>query len=586
MTGSIPSTDDIRSAAPLRYVQKVRFSGPIELELGGSLPEVTCAYETWGQLDDDASNAVLVCHAISGDSHVTRHDADDQPGWWEDLVGPGKAIDTDRFFVVCPNVLGGCRGSTGPREIDPTSDPPQRYGSDFPRITIADMVNVQHRLAEHLGIRRWRAVVGGSLGGHQAMTWVTQFPKSVELCVIIASSPRLTSQALGFDVIARNAIQTDPHFYGGQYYDHPHRPDTGLAIARMLGHITYLSSEAMEDKFDPDRHDPRQIASSFEQRFSIGSYLAHQGEKFTTRFDANSYITLSMAMDLFDLGSTRLQLMEAFGDCESDFLIVSFSSDWLFTPQQSQQIVAALAMLHHPVTYAEITSTAGHDAFLVEKDIQQFAPIIEARLGKVDTTPPQLSEVEKLILDQIPSNASVLDLGCGDGNLLAALSRRGHQDLMGVEVAQANILKAASRGLNVIDYDLNHGLPAFTDDQFDYVILSATLQAVANVAELFEEMLRVGKRVIVSFPNFAYRKLREDYVARGRSPRAPGEFHHRWYDTPNRRFPSIADVMDLCQEKNVRIENEVYFDSESGVVVSPDNDPNLNAETAILVISR
>jgi homoserine O-acetyltransferase len=354
----------------------------------------------------------------------------------------------------------------------------------------------------------------------------------------------------------------------------------------MLGHITYLSSEAMEDKFDPDRHDPRQIASSFEQRFSIGSYLAHQGEKFTTRFDANSYITLSMAMDLFDLGSTRLQLMETFGDCESDFLIVSFSSDWLFTPQQSQQIVAALAMLHHPVTYAEITSTAGHDAFLVEKDIQQFAPIIEARLGKVDATLPRLSEVEKLILDQIPGGASVLDLGCGDGNLLAALNRRGHQDLMGVEVAQANILKAASRGLNVIDYDLNHGLPAFTDDQFDYVILSATLQAVANVAELFEEMLRVGTRVIVSFPNFAYRKLREDYVARGRSPRAPGEFQHRWYDTPNRRFPSIADVVDLCQEKNVRIENEVYFDSESRVVVSPDNDPNLNAETAILVISR
>ena len=294
----------------------------------------------------------------------------------------------------------------------------------------------------------------------------------------------------------------------------------------MLGHITYLSSEAMEEKFDPDRHDPRQIASSFEQRFSVGSYLAHQGEKFTTRFDANSYITLSMAMDLFDLGSTRLQLMEAFGDSDADFLVVSFSSDWLFTPRQSRDIVAALAMLHKRVTYAEITSSAGHDAFLVNQDIQQFAPIIEARLGTIDSAPVVLSAVEELILSQIPEDSSVLDLGCGDGNLLAALRDRNHSDLVGVEVAQAHILKAASRGLDVIDYDLNHGLPAFMDKQFDFVILSATLQAVSNVAELFDEMLRVGKLVIVSFPNFAYRKLRDDYILRGRSPRAPGEFNY------------------------------------------------------------
>jgi homoserine O-acetyltransferase len=586
MTDSFSSTDDRRSALPLRHAKSVCFPGPMGLELGGTLPEVTCAYETWGELNADASNAVLVCHAISGDSHAARHDADDEPGWWEDLIGPGKAIDTDRFFVVCPNVLGGCRGTTGPSDIDPASHPPRPYGADFPRITVADMVDVQRRLADHLGIRCWKAVVGGSLGGHQAMTWVTRHPSSVRLCVVIASSPRLTSQALGFDVIARNAIQTDPHFFGGQYYDRKHRPDTGLAIARMLGHITYLSSEAMEDKFDPDRHDPRQIASSFEQRFSVGSYLAHQGEKFTTRFDANSYITLSMAMDLFDLGSTRLQLMEAFDESDADFLIVSFSSDWLFTPSQSQDIVAALAMLHKRVTYAEITSSAGHDAFLVDRDIEQFAPIIEARLGKIDSTEPVLSAVEKLILDQIPGGSSVLDLGCGDGNLLAALRVRNHSDLVGVEVAQANILKAAGRGLNVIDYDLNHGLPAFTDGQFDFVIFSATLQAVANVAELFDEMVRVGKRVIVSFPNFAYRKLREDYVLRGRSPRAPGQFNYCWYDTPNRRFPSIADVMDLCREKNVTVENEIYFDSATQAEVSPDNDPNLNAETAILVISR
>ncbi|QDT04380.1 Homoserine O-acetyltransferase [Rubripirellula lacrimiformis] len=580
------STDDIRSASPLRHVQSVDFEGPISLSLGGELSRVSCAFETWGRLNQDASNAVLVCHAISGDSHAARHDESDDPGWWEKLIGPGKAIDTDRLFVVCPNVLGGCRGTTGPSDIDPASDPPRPYGADFPRITIADMVDVQHMLAGHLGIKRWHAVVGGSLGGHQAMTWVTRYPKSAQTCVIIASSPRLTSQALGFDVIARNAIQTDPYFAGGQYYDQNHRPDTGLAIARMLGHITYLSSEAMEDKFDPDRHDPRQIASSFEQRFSVGSYLAHQGEKFTTRFDANSYVTLSMAMDLFDLGATRLQLMETFNDSDCDFLLVSFSSDWLFTPRQSRDIVAALTALNKRVTYAEITSTAGHDSFLVDRDIEQYAGIVEARLGKIETRQSDLSPVEELILSLIPSGASVLDLGCGDGNLLAALRGRGHDDLVGVEVAQANILKAAGRGLNVIDYDLNTGLPAFIDAQFDFVVLSATLQAVSNVAELFDEMLRVGKRVIVSFPNFAYRKLREDYVVRGRSPRAPGEFNYRWYDTPNRRFPSIADVLDLCREKQIEVQQEVYFDSETSAEISPEDDPNLNADTAILVISQ
>ncbi|TWU48632.1 Homoserine O-acetyltransferase [Rubripirellula tenax] len=580
------STDDVRSASPLKYARTVDFEGPISLELGGQLPRVTCAFETWGELNDDASNAVLVCHAISGDSHAARHDADDDPGWWQQLIGPGKAIDTNRLFVVCPNVLGGCRGTTGPSDMDPLSDPPRPYGADFPRITIADMVDVQRMLANHLGIVRWRAVVGGSLGGHQAMTWVTRYPGSATSCVIIASSPRLTSQALGFDVIARNAIQTDPHFAAGQYYDQPNRPDTGLAIARMLGHITYLSSEAMEDKFDPDRHDPRQIASSFEQRFSVGSYLAHQGEKFTTRFDANSYVTLSMAMDLFDLGSTRLQLMEAFDDADCDFLVVSFSSDWLFTPKQSRDIVAALTALDKRVTYAEITSMAGHDSFLVDRDIEQYAPLVEARLGKLNEQPVTLSAVQKLVASLVPAGASVLDLGCGDGSFLAAVHDRGGVGLVGVEVAQDNILKAAARGLCVIDYDLNTGLPAFIDNQFDFVVFASTLQAVANVAELFDEMIRVGKQVIVSFPNFAYRTLREDYVVRGRSPRAPGEFNYCWYDTPNRRFPSIADVMDLCREKEIKIRNEIYFDSETQLQISPNDNPNLNAETAILVLSR
>jgi homoserine O-acetyltransferase len=373
---------------------------------------------------------VLICHAISGDSHAARHDQGDDPGWWDAMVGPGKFVDTDRFFVVCPNVLGGCRGTTGP--CDPNPETGRPFGAEFPRITIGDMVTVQKMLADHLGIRRWRAIVGGSLGGHQALSWVARYPDATDLCVAVAASARLTSQALGFDVIGRNAIQTDPHFHGGQYYDQPKGPDTGLAIARMLGHITYLSTEMMEAKFGSDRHDPREITTIFEQRFSIGSYLAHQGQKFTTRFDANSYVSLSLAMDLFDLGADRLQLMETFTDAECEFLLVSFSSDWLFTPQQSRDIVNALTALDKPVTYAEITTPRGHDSFLIDEDIEQYGPLVQARLGDIDRSPESISDVEQLILGEIPSGASVLDLGCGDGHLLSALKRRGHRKLVGV----------------------------------------------------------------------------------------------------------------------------------------------------------
>lgn len=597
MSDSFSSSDDRRSGDRLKHLQKAVFDQPLPLALGGALPSVECAYETWGQLNAEASNAVLICHAISGDSHAARHgdlsgggDAfgGDDPGWWDELIGPGAdyVIDTERFFVVCSNVLGGCRGSTGPGTINAETGQP--YGADFPPITVADMVAVQTRLADHLGIEQWRAVVGGSLGGHQALTWATQHPERVQTCAAIATSPRLTSQALAFDVIARNAIQTDPHFHAGQYYDQPTQPDTGLAIARMLGHITYLSSQAMDEKFDPDRLNPRNISTAFEKRFSVGSYLAHQGDKFTQRFDANSYVTISVAMDLFDLGKTRDDLIDTFQKSSCDFLVTSFSSDWLFTPKQSRDLVNALTALDKSVTYAEITSPAGHDAFLLPDEIAQYGPLVAAKLGNIDRQPPDLRRDDELVLGMIPAGASVLDLGCGGGRLLAALKDRGHARLMGVEVAQPKIIAAAGRGLDIIDYDLNHGLPAFTDRQFDVVVLSATLQAVENVETLFDEMLRVGRRVVLSFPNFAYRALREDYVQRGRSPKAPGEYDHEWYNTPNRRFPSIADVQDLCAAKGATIHEAVYLDSQTDrrIPPPPKGEPNQDADTAVLVISR
>jgi len=265
------SSDEARQALPLAHARFFESSEVLTLESGDTLPGVRVCYETWGELDEDRANAVLVCHALSGDSHVARHDAEDDPGWWDLLVGPGKAIDTNRYFVVCSNVLGGCRGTTGPNFTRPEGDRP--YGADFPVVTVRDMVETQRRLLDQLGIDRLLAVVGGSLGGLQAMTWGIDHPERVGACVVVAASPRLSSQGIAFDVVGRNAIRHDPRFAGGQYYD-GQAPEAGLALARMLAHITYLSDESMRAKFDPTRLQPRSIETGFESVFSVGSYLA------------------------------------------------------------------------------------------------------------------------------------------------------------------------------------------------------------------------------------------------------------------------------------------------------------------------
>jgi homoserine O-acetyltransferase len=587
VTGHFSSTDDARTGAPLRWLRRFEFDGSFALELGGSLPAVTCAFETWGELNTDKSNAVLICHAISGDSHVTRHAPDDDPGWWEDLVGPARPIDTNRFFVICPNILGGCRGTTGPISINPATGEP--FGPDFPSITIGDMVRLQVMLIDRLGIGQLRGVVGGSLGGHQALTWATRFADRVRTCIAIATSPRLTSQALAFDVVARNAIQTDPHFHDGRYYGRPAQPSTGLAIARMLGHITYLSSEAMDAKFDPDRLDPRDIETAFEKRFSVGSYLAYQGHRFVERFDANSYLRISMAMDLFDLGRTPEQLRATLAAATCDFLVVSFSSDWLFTPRQSRDIVQALTALQKSITYCEVTTAAGHDAFLLPDEIGRYGGLVAAKIGVIDDPPPAEKVEDDRILDLIGDGENVLDLGCGEGELLSRLKRRGEPTgrvgrLCGIEVDQARIVAAARRGLDVIDYDLNDGLPGFADRDFDVVVLSATMQSIWNVEGLIRDMLRVGRRAIVSFPNFAHRELRETFYRTGRLPKAPGPYAFEWYNTPNRRFPSILDFEDFCRDRGIEVQRRVFLDSQRSEPVI--HDPNLNADLAIFVISR
>ena len=608
---SFRNSDSQRSAAPLRHAESVVLRGALDLELGGQLPEVEVVYETWGRLSPSRDNVVLICHALTGDSHVVRHDASDDPGWWEVMVGPGRAIDTERWFVLCANVLGGCRGTTGPNSRRPGSDEP--WGADFPTVTVGDMVEVQRRLLDELGIEGLRAVVGGSLGGFQALAWAKSYPSRVQGCVALASSPRLTAQAIAFDVVGRNAILRDPGFHGGQYHSASRGPEVGLALARMLAHITYLSPEAMREKFDPTRFQPRQVATEFEKRFSVGSYLAHQGDRFVERFDANSYVTLSLAMDLFDLGADPAALRAALREVRSRFLLISFTSDWLFPSAQTRQIVEALVAERHPVTWVDVRSSCGHDAFLLADDLAVYGNLTRSFLENLtpragssreaggSPQPPAVDVdaatsdpasqrsarpgvLDDRIVDLIPTGSSVLDLGCGGGELLSRLRARGHRTLVGVELDERALLACAARGLDVIQADLDQGVPPFAEGQFDVAILSQTLQSISDTAGILEALVRIGRRAVVSFPNFAFGPIREMLWREGRSPKADGPYGYDWWNTPNRRFPSIVDVEELCDRLGITIERRIYLDSARDAEVV--DEPNRNADLAIVVLTK
>ncbi|RKY26127.1 MAG: homoserine O-acetyltransferase [Planctomycetota bacterium] len=591
--------DETMGCGPLKHVRQAELPGPLQLEAGGELPEVTVAYETYGQLAPARDNVVLICHALTGDSHVAAHDDQDEPGWWDIVVGPGKAIDTDKFFVICPNVLGGCRGTTGPDCTNPATG--KAWGQDFPDITVGDMVEVQKRLLEHLGIDELLAVIGGSMGGHQVLAWATKYPQIPRGLVALATSPRLSAQSLAFDVVGRNAIRQDPDFAGGQYYSSGAQPVAGLAIARMLGHITYLSPQAMSEKFEADRNSPRDVATPFEKDFSVGSYLAYKGQKFTQRFDANSYLTLSMAMDRFDLGGAE-DLARAFAQTRGRWLVVSYSSDWLFPPSQSSQIVSGLIRNDKPVSYCNVASQCGHDAFLVEDDLGSYGELIRAFLQNILSGEMAVEDKRtghsptsifhharrldyELIAELIPAGKSVLDLGCGRGGLLDLLRQRGQALLRGVEISEENILACVRRGLDVLHEDLNAGLGWFGDNQFDVVVLSRTLQAIVDIERVMDEMLRVGRQCIVSVPNFAYHKLRDSFAKTGRAPTA-GLLHYNWYDTPNIRILTLDDFAEFCQVKGITVHKVVALDTEANAQISPENNPNRNADMAIFVLSR
>lgn len=372
---------DLHDSVGIVTAQTAVFDTPLPLNSGAVLPGYQLRFETYGELNAAKSNAILICHALSGHHHVAgRHQADDKAaGWWDNMVGPGKPIDTRRFFVVGVNNLGGCHGSTGPSSVNPATGRP--WGSGFPVVTVSDWVTSQARLADRLGVERWAAVIGGSLGGMQAMQWSIDYPERIAHALLIASAPKLSAQNIAFNDVARQAIITDPEFHGGDFYAHDALPRRGLRLARMLGHITYLSDDGMGEKFG------RMLRSGeyrfgYDVEFEIESYLRYQGDKFSDAFDANTYLLMTKALDYFDPAKDfGGDLVAALKKASARFLVASFTSDWRFSPERSRETVKALVAANRPVSYAEIESVHGHDAFLMTDE--PYVQLMRAYLDRV-----------------------------------------------------------------------------------------------------------------------------------------------------------------------------------------------------------
>jgi homoserine O-acetyltransferase len=368
--------------------QAMHFAEPLPLRSGAQLADYTLVYETYGTLNADASNAVLVCHALNASHHVAGEHADrpGSTGWWDNLVGPGKPLDTDRFFVIGVNNPGSCFGSTGPMHANPDPQAQGRpYGADFPVVTVEDWVDAQARLVERLGVRQLAAVLGGSLGGMQALAWTLRYPERLRHCVAVATAPSLSAQNIAFNEVARRAIVTDPDFHGGHFYAHGVVPKRGLRVARMIGHITYLSDDSMEAKFGRALREAELSYSTQAIEFQIESYLRHQGDKFSEYFDANTYLLITRALDYFDPArDAGGDLAAAFRPArDTRFLVVSFTTDWRFSPARSREIVKALVDNRTRVSYAEIDAPHGHDAFLLEDP--RYHGVMRAYFDRVAT---------------------------------------------------------------------------------------------------------------------------------------------------------------------------------------------------------
>lgn len=587
-----------------RYIRVVQADAPLTLQCGKTLGPIDVAYETYGTLSENKDNAILICHALSGDAHVAGyHSPDDRkPGWWDCMVGPGKPIDTNRYFVICSNVLGGCKGTTGPSSLNPATGKP--YGLQFPIITIRDMVLVQKLLLDALGIEHLLAVIGGSMGGMQVLQWAAAYPEKVRSAVCIASTTRLNAQAIAFDAVGRNAILADPHFCEGQYTEEC-SPDQGLAIARMIGHITYLSEQSMRAKFGRQLQKKDEYSYDFNSEFAVETYLDYQGQAFTERFDANSYLYITKAMDYFDLVREYGTLQQAFRNTSCRYCIVSFSSDWLFPPEQSEEIVHALGAEKKDVSYCNIHSPYGHDAFLLEvqelgalisgflsstlqliRTGQSLLPNVQSRSAEKKQSPEHAKRVRidyELIDSLIEPGSRVLDLGCGDGELLVRLMEDKKIIAQGVEIDQDLVIHCIRRGLSVIHRDIEKGLEEYPTDSFDYAILSQTIQTLRDPEKVLRRLLRIAKRVVVSFPNFAHWQCRLQLFFKGQAPQTR-QLPYRWHNSPNIHFLSMKDFDRFCAELGIQVEKRIPL--RRNIAAPLRIWPNLLAAQAVYVLSK
>ena len=537
------------------------------LEKGGFLPEIEISYERCGAVTDANDNAVFICHALTGDAHVAgmRPDECEPSGWWEGMIGPGKGIDTDYQQVICANILGGCKGTTGPSSVNPATGKP--YGSSFPKITVGDIVEVHRLFLRQLGITRLAAVIGGSFGGMQVLEWAIRYPSEIDKAIVIASAASLNSQALAFDIVGRHAIVGDPNWKNGDYYDSENLPSLGLSSARKLAHITYLSQQLMEVKFgrakrpdwltaDPDFRNA--IDRNFGTFFQVESYLQYQGDKFIQRFDANSYLHITLAMDEYDIEERYTSLDAAFANVASRILIVSLSGDWLFTPEQSEELVTALVRQKKRVSYCHLNATSGHDAFLT--DIEDLKRVVSAFMRPCgdDTPKPEIRQWQlrhyQNVIDLIPPGSRVLDLGCGNGSLLNILRRRHNCTGNGVEIDVDQVITAISHGNDILLEDIDDGLAMIPDNSFDVVVLSETLQTIKRPRELLHQILRVAREAVITFPNFACLEVRRELLFKGRMPKGK-QLPFEWYNTPNIHLFTLKDFRDLCRHDDIRILN-------------------------------
>lgn len=585
-----------------RMIRVVEPDEPLKLECGKTLGPIDAAYETYGELNEAGDNVILICHALSGNAHVAGLNSPDdkKPGWWDVMVGPGKGIDTNKYFVVCSNFLGGCSGTTGPGSTNPVTG--KAYGLDFPIITIADMVRVQKLLLDKLGIKEVLAVIGGSVGGMQVLQWTVTYPDFVKAAIPIATTTHLSAQSIAFDAVGRNAILADPNFSGGQYSDDK-GPDIGLSIARMIGHITYLSEQGMREKFGRQLRNADSYSYEFNSEFAVETYLDYQGQSFVERFDANSYLYITKAADYFDLKKYYGSLSEAFSNSKSRFLVISFASDWLFTPAQSKAIVEALVANDKDVSYCDIASPYGHDAFLLEPEVlgRFICCFLQAshrpdeaqqpcscyarsmrRPGRFEQAHRSRVDYE-LIESLLEPNSTVLDVGCGDGGLLANLVCDRNIKCAGIELDQELVLDCVCQRLPVIQHDVEHGLADYADKSYDYVILSQTVQTVKNPEKVFAELLRVGRKVIVSFPNFAHWRCRAQLFFGGNAP-VTGQLPFSWHNSPNIHCLSLKDFDQFCEKLDVKVEKRIPLIKRR---LSPVRfAPNLFAEQVIYITSK